>query len=166
MRRRRPHGLTLMESLLAATVLAGATTSMLWPFVAGAQAQQEAQRQAVAACLAQELMEEILSKPFHDPQGPSAPGPEEGERTRAQFDNADDYHGYAEAAGEVAAFDGEVSDDPTAADLGRSVTATYVYVPGQDTSGEASFLTVTVTVERGGAAVVRLTRLVYDMNGS
>ena len=152
-----------MESLLAAALLAAVITSVIWPFTAGGQNELAGARSSIASQLAQELMEEILAKPFDDPQGASLPGPESGESSRADFDNIDDYHGYAEGAGQILCFDGEGVADPVAADMSRSVVATYVYVSGQDTSQDPTFISVTVTVSRGEGALAELTRLVYSV---
>lgn len=160
---RRISGITLLESLLAATLLAAVVTSVIWPFTAGAQNELAGARSSIASELAQELMEEILSKPFDDPQGAEGLGPDAGEATRDDFDNIDDYHGYGEPAGQILCFDGEAAADPVAADLSRSVATTYVYVSGQDTSETPSFISVTVTVSRDGEALVELTRLVYSV---
>lgn len=108
-------------------------------------------------------MEEILSKPFDDPQGASVPGPEAGETRRSRFDNVDDYHGYAEAPGHIADANGAVINTPASQGLSRSVVAQYVYVSGQDVGQPPTFIRVQVTVTYKGAALVTLTRLVYKM---
>jgi len=156
-------GFTLLEALLAAVILAMAITAITMPFTAGAQSQLEDARRTLAVNLAQEMMEEILAKPFADPQGASAPGPETGELSRALFDNIDDYHGYEEPAGAVADPYGQVINDPEAVWLSRHVTATYVYVSGQDVSAEPTFLRVQVEVRYKAQPVVNLTRLVYRL---
>jgi len=160
---RQASGITLLESLIAATLLAAVVSSVIWPFTAGAQNELAGARVSIASQLAQEMMEEILSKPYEDPQGAEGLGPDAGESTRDDFDNIDDYHGYTEPAGGVLSFDGEAADDPAAADLSRSVTTAYVHVSGQDASDAPSFISVTVTVSRDGEALAKLTRLVYQV---
>ena len=49
-----------------------------------------------AGFFAQELMEEIKSKPFEDPNQTPVLGPESGESGRADYDDADDFHGYTD----------------------------------------------------------------------
>jgi MSHA pilin protein MshD len=164
----RPHhergrGFTLAEALLAAAILALAITAITMPFAAGAANEQVDGRQTLAVALAQEMMEEILAKPFDDPQGASSPGPETGETSRNRFDNVDDYHGYTETPGHIADGSGTVITGPAAAGLSRHVTAQYVYVTGQSTSGPATFIRVTVEVRHNNTPVVTLTRLVYKM---
>jgi len=154
-------GFTLFEALLAAVILAMAIAAIIVPFTAGAQNEQADARRTLATSLAQEMMEEVLSRPFEDPQGSSEPGPEPEEVSRDQFDNIDDYDGYFEAVGEVVNMDGQVVDDPAAVGLSRQVSATYVYVSGQDTSEPPTFIRVKVEVHYRGQAVVTLTRLVF-----
>jgi len=163
LRRHFGRAFTLVEALLASVILAMAITAILMPFTAGAQNEQADARSTLAVALAQELMEEILSKPFRDPQGDTEPGPDGDERRgRSYFDNMDDYHGYAEEEWGILALDGTRVTDPAAAGLTRRVTATYVYVAGQDVSEAPTFLRITVDVRYSGQPLVSLTRLVYD----
>ena len=159
----RAAGFTLAESLLAAVLLLAAISAIVLPFAAGARAEQADARMCLAVNLAQGMMEEILAKPFDDPQGASTPGPETGETRRSRFDNMDDYHGYAESAGQIADANGVVIRTAVSGDLSRWVSAQYVYVSGQDTGQPATFVRVTVTVAYKGAVLVQLTRLVYKM---
>ena len=80
----RPHhergrGFTLMEALLATAILAMAIFAITMPFSTAAASEQLDGRQTLAVALAQEMMEEILAKPFDDPNGASTPGPEPGD---------------------------------------------------------------------------------------
>ena len=149
---------------MASVILAMAIAAITMPFTAGAQNQQADGSRTLAVDLAQELMEEIMSKPFQDPQGASQVGPESGETSRAKFDNIDDYNNYTEAAGQIASWDGQVITDPAAADLSRRVTCTYVYVAGQDTGQPPSFIKVKVDVLSKNTPIVTLTRLAYCLH--
>jgi MSHA pilin protein MshD len=164
---RRSHrvrtGFTLAEALLATVILVTAITAITLPFAAGARAEQADARMCLAVSLAQEMMEEILAKPFSDPQGDTTPGPDAGETRRARFDNVDDYHGYYEGPGQIADATGAVLTTPIAKGLSRQVTCEYVFVSGQDTSQPATFVRVIVTVSYNGSPLVKLTRLVYKM---
>ncbi len=150
-----------MEALLASVVLAMAVTAIVMPFTVGAQNEQVDTRRTLAVSLAQELMEEILTKPFFDPDGDSNVGPEPGESSRQQFDNADDYDGFAEAVGQIKSFDGRVIDGPAAVGLARQASAEYVYVSGQEMSEDPTFVRVVVLVKYRGDTLITLTRLVY-----
>lgn len=157
------RGFTLAEALLAAVILALAVTAMTMPFTAAAANEVVETRRTLAAALAQEMMEEILVKPFEDPQGGGGVGPEVGEAARAGFDNVDDYDGYNEPAGGIVGTTGQVVTDPAARELTREVKATYVYVAGQDTGGPPTFIRVMVTVKYRDDRIVTLTRLIYSM---
>ena len=158
----RQSGFTLAEALLAATILAMTVTAITMPFTAGARSQAWEARRSAAVSLAEEMMEEVLSKPFADPDGDSQPGPENGEAARSDFDNVDDYHGYSEAAGQVQDLDGVAVSDEVAALLSRHVSTTYVYVGDQDTGVDPTFIRVVVELRVGSQTVATLTRLVYD----
>jgi len=162
-RRQSERAFTLLEALLAAVILAMAVAAIAMPFTAGAQNEMADARRTLAVALAQDLMEEILAKPFYDDQGATTLGPDGGERSRAQFDNIDDYHGLTEAPGTIAGADGRIISDPAAVGLSRDVQVAYVYVSGQDTSKPATLVRVIVTVRYHGDPVVTLTRMVYAM---
>src|SRR5690606_16728679 len=109
--------------------------------------------------LAEALMEEILAKPYEDPNDDSTPGPEGGENNRMTFDNADDYHGYNESAESLKNSAGELYPAEWQR-FSRSVTC----VPGSVTlaglGDPAPGLTITVTVSEAGTAVCSVTRFV------
>jgi len=160
--KRCEKGFTLMEALLAAVVLAMAVTAIISPFTSGVLNDQADARRTLAVSLAQEMVEEILSKPFNDPQGASAVGPDPGEQGRSEFDNVDDYDGYEEPAGAIVNFADKVVADPAALGLSRHVTARYVYVSGQDVAADPTFVRVIVEMRYKGESIVSLTRLVCD----
>lgn len=159
-RRALVRGFTLVEALLAAVILAMAIAAITMPFTAGAQHELEAARRTLGVTLAQEMMEEVLSKPFYDPNGESLCGPEAGE-TRAGFDNIDDYDGYSEADGQIRSFDGSALGGPAVAGLTRHATAKYVYVSGQSHAEPPTFARITVEVKHRDRTIASLNRLVY-----
>ena len=170
-RRKLSRAFTLLEALLAASVLAITVMAITMPFTAGMRTQAAEARQTVAVSLAEELMEEVLQKPFEEPDdGDEAPedgadfGPDVGESTRSDYSAIDDYHGYVESAGAIQDPEGELMDDPASAGLSRHVTVTYVYVSGQDPAGDPSFLRVIVEVRCLDEPLVTLTRLVHWLN--
>ncbi|MHC4985540.1 MAG: type II secretion system protein [Planctomycetota bacterium] len=162
-RKRGPvrRGFTLTESLLAVTLLAMAISAITLPFTTSAESDVEDAQQSLAAALAAEMMEEIHFKPFDDPDGPSALGPEAGESSRSKFDNVDDYDDYEEAIGSITDAFGNVADEPMASTLSRSVSVDYVYLDGQDAEETPVFCRVTVQVMRAGEPMLTLTRLKY-----
>lgn len=155
------QGFSLIEAMIASTILAATVTAVSLPFTAGAQNEQDSARTTLAVALAEELMEEILSKPFNDPNGVQTPGPEAGETTRALYTNTDDYHGYTEADGQIKDSNGCSCATPLATGLSRSALAEYVYLPGQSPLRSPSVIRVTVAVSYKGRAVSTLQRLVY-----
>ena len=154
--------MTLVESLLAGVILSACIFTVTAPFTTGIYNDQMQERWTQAGNLAEELMEEIISKDFSDPQVAGGPGPEVGETSRALFDNIDDYHGLVEQAGAVTDFTGQLLSSAASEGLSRHVTADYVYVSGQETSQPPSFIRVKVQVRYFGTPLVSLTRLVYS----
>ncbi len=154
------RGFTLAEALLASAVLLTGIVSLILPFASGARDEQADLKRTLAVALAQEMMDEVLTRQFYDSEANAACGPEPNE-TRSQYDSYDDYNGYAEPAGGIRNSQGAVCADPLAADLSRSVSISYVHVPGQAAGGPCTFVLVTVTVKQGAKTVVSLPRLVY-----
>src|SRR5690606_31819889 len=83
---RRRRAFTLPEALIASTILAVVAGSATLPFIAVAHQSQIAGEYEAATELAEELMEEILARPFFAPNDrtPSL-GPEAGESQRKFF---------------------------------------------------------------------------------
>ncbi len=156
-------GFTLVEALLAASLLTCVVSAVVIPFSAAARCQQMAARQAVALELAQDLMEEILSRPFFDPNGYTTPGPDAGESfaNRAGLDNVDDYSGLSEAAGSIHPNLQTKAADPLAAQLARSAQVDYIRLTGQDPNQPMNVCRVIVHVSAGGNDLATLTRMVY-----
>jgi Tfp pilus assembly protein PilV len=156
---RRRGGFTLAEALLSATILAIVSASATLPFAAGLQQTLESSRLEQAVALGQAMMEEILARPFSDPNGASAAGPESGESSRDKFDNIDDYHGYAESDHIARNYLNAAINDPAVKELWRSVSVQYVTMPNQPTADVNTFVRITVTVFNDTAALVRLDRI-------
>ncbi|MCX5662254.1 MAG: hypothetical protein NTW19_21455 [Planctomycetota bacterium] len=105
-----------------------------------------------AAHLSEDLMEEILTKPYAEPSG--GPG-----ATRATFVGVDDYNGYSEAAGTLV--DATLTAYPSAyAGLSRSVAVaagTLAITPmGVSQQGK----TVTITISDGKGSTWTLVRFI------
>ena len=109
---RRPAGFTLLEVLIASSILAFTTLALVQAVSAGQSQTLDALRRARGTALAEAMLEEVLSKPYADPQGETTIGPDTGESARADFDNLDDYHGLSEAADAIADADGVVYPQP------------------------------------------------------
>jgi hypothetical protein len=156
-------GFTLAEAIMATVVVGIAAAGVLLPFGKGATVRAEGMRRTLAAKLAADLMEEIVDKPFHDPDGSSYYynlGPDSGETSVTYFDNVDDYHGYTEGQGQIRDVAKNLIADWKYAKFSRDVTCAYVYVPQESGVENARFIRVTVQVYYGGNQVTNVTRLI------
>ncbi|MCG3179275.1 MAG: hypothetical protein BIFFINMI_01609 [Phycisphaerae bacterium] len=156
----RAGGFTLIEGLLASAVLAVAAGALLYPFTVGAQNNVIVVDQAAAVNLGESLMEEILTRNFHDPDGDSSPGPESGETSRLLFDNFDDYDGYTEGPGHMKDAAGTLISESSLSSYGRSVSVASIRLPDQPADADPNFVRVIVTVTSQGRTVCELTRLI------
>lgn len=141
-------GFTLMECLLATVVLSLIVLAVVEAVLAGQMGQYEALNTMRAASLGESLMEEVLSRPYADPEGATAPGADAGEDEddRTTFDNIDDYHGFGESPQALRDAAGELL--PTELQgFSRSVTVAYGSVTPPGIGGPVSGVTITVRVE-------------------
>lgn len=154
--------LTLFESLVAVMLVGVAATAFCSALVAGISQNQAAVRYAVATDLAAALMEEIIAKPFVDPDVPLefGTGPEAGETPRIGLDNVDDYCWLVEEAGGLHTASGTPLTDPSLSKYSRSALVAYVDMPGVNPYLPPAFVQVVVEVKYDGASLVRLQRLV------
>lgn len=154
-------GMTLIEVVVAAMILSIGVTAVTGALLAGSMQAAEAVRVQLGCAAAEALLEEVLGKPYVDPQGQVGLGPDAGEATRAAFDNVDDYHGFAEAAGAMQ--DATGTDYPTEfAEFGRSVSvqATTLQPAGFVVAVSGVTVTVTVTAESGARQMVQISRFI------
>jgi prepilin-type N-terminal cleavage/methylation domain-containing protein len=157
-------GFSLIEAMVAVSVLGIAAASVLLPFISGAALRAEGVNRTLAARLASDLMEQILRLPFHDPNDETSYslGPESGD-----FDNIDDYDGYTEPQGQVKDADGKLFsvNDSRYANFSRNVTCEYVYVPPQPAESDPAkceFIRITVQVDYSGKQMATIVRLVSE----
>jgi prepilin-type N-terminal cleavage/methylation domain-containing protein len=158
------RGFSLIEAMVAVSVLGIAAASVLLPFISGAALRAEGVNRTLAARLASDLMEQILRLPFHDPNDETSYslGPESGD-----FDNIDDYDGYTEPQGQVKDADGKLFsvNDSRYANFSRNVTCEYVYVPPQPAESDPAkceFIRITVQVDYSGKQMATIVRLVSE----
>jgi len=142
---RNTRGFTLAEVLLASAILSFITIGVVQAVTAGQARTLDALKRARADALAEVLLEEILSKPYADPDEAGAIGPEGDESARGDFDNVDDYHNYLESAGALADHAGTAY--PNAFQVfDRSVAIVATTNTIADLGGDHTGLQVTVTV--------------------
>jgi hypothetical protein len=154
---------TLIEGLVASSVLAVAVVGIIGPIAASYRHTAAAEATSLGVALAGQLLEEISAKPFADPSDQSRVlGPEADEAAggRAAFDNLDDYHLYADStdgsSGVVLkALDGSTIDIARRSALRRSVSVEYRADPGGPAAPAGEYALVTVTVQaHGGPPIV------------
>lgn len=150
---------------MAVVVLSIAAAGVLLPFSSGAAVRAEGMRRTLSAKLASDLIEQIVGKPFHDPDGISYdynPGPDAEETSFDQFDNIDDFDGYSELQGQVKDAGGTVFADPYYINFSRSVTCEYVYTPQESRTTVPTFILITVQVKYNGKQMASISRLVSE----
>lgn len=154
-----PQGFTLAEALIAATILAIVSVTATLPFISGLQHVNEALRREYAVFLGEAMMEEVLARPFF-PSGSRTPtpGPEAGEQ-RDTFDSIDDFHGYAETAGDLRNYKNQPFKIESFPDFWRKVTVEYISFPNQSPGDTNCFMRVTVQVFDASEMLVQLTRI-------
>jgi Tfp pilus assembly protein PilV len=154
-------GFTLPEALLASTVLAFVVAALTQAVLSGQMQAYDAMHESRAVSLAEAMLDEVLALPYADPDGPSVAGPDAGETTRQLFDNADDYHGYTEAAEELADHEGTLYPD-TFQKFTRSITAQYTTVNIPTFGPAQAGLLITVTITDDADRTWTLTRFVAE----
>lgn len=148
---------------MAATVLAVAVVGVVGPITASYSQARFAQRTGDANLLAQQLLDEITAKPLVDPvDGNTNPGPESGEVNRQDFNNADDYDGYADTTTTMNGMSGASVAWNNNIVYQRNVTVQYWATPSGPASPGGPFALVTVTVTAPDGEKVRVPRLMAD----
>jgi Tfp pilus assembly protein PilV len=137
-RRKFGRGITLAETLIAATILSVATTGAVIPMFAGAASQSYAAEQVIAAGLASDMMSRVCV---------------------TDFDDVSSWDGYIEQQGMLTDSAGAVITDSAYADFSREVQCSYVYTGQQSRSEDACFVLVKVYVYEGSNVVAELKRL-------
>lgn len=158
---RRVRGFSLIEVLIATSILSFATIAIVEAVTAGQAVTLDALHRARADALAESLLEEVLSKPYADPDGDAGFGPDAGETTRGDFDNVDDYHGYLESAGALADHAGTVYPGGYQA-FDRSVSVVAMTNSVASLGGDHTGVQVTVTVSESGGRTWVVERFVPE----
>ena len=141
------------------TILSVALLAVGYTAIAGQQQQRHADEYSRAARLAEDLMEEILSLSYTDPDATPAFGPETGEGTRKNVDDVDDFHGFNEPAGNLRdATDAKYGSAEQA--FSRSVTVTAGGQAIADLGRTIGGVTVTVQVRDARGVVWQFDRFI------
>jgi len=145
-RRNSTAGFTLAEAMIATVVLAIAAAGVLIPFVAGASVRAEGQRRTLAAKLASDLMEQIVSTNFDDIIGR--------------------WGVYDEGQGEIKDMTGAIFSDPVYANYSRTARCAEVYVSQEEGYAEPDgadapiFIWAKVKVYCRGKEIASVSRLI------
>lgn len=141
------HGLTIVECLVAMTILSVVVLVTCYTLAAGQQHLYEGNRVGSAVRLGRDLLEEIVARDYRDRVGGNGNslGPEADELTRAQFDDVDDYQNYTEAPGALVDATGTLYP-ATDQVFRRKVTISKGNLTVTDLATQFTGLTVKVTV--------------------
>ncbi len=137
---KRTKGFSLAEAMIAIVVLGIAASGMLLPYTSGATAQAEGVNRTLAAKLARNLMEEIVSRPFNQII------PMYGSRTEPQ--------GYIMDAG------GVVLPGTQYANFSRNSQCVYIYVPQESGTAPPKLILAKIQVFYKGRPVAVINRLI------
>lgn len=152
------RGFTLVEAVVCSLIVAIALTAALRTVAASRMAESRTAEHSRAVALASDLMAEILSKFYEDPDGGLIVfGPELLEFARSQFDDVDDYDGLSESTPVLS--DGTPIDGATG--WRRKVKVTWVALgnPASVSSSETGCKKIVVSVFHNSAWVYELTAL-------
>lgn len=139
-RNARQTGFSLIEVLIASTILAGVTAGLVMPFSLAAEHQQLDARRTTAATLLSQMMERLTVK---------------------SYDGILAMDGYRESGGQITGPAGEPLNDPSLSGFTITVTAAEQPIPvGGQTEQEASvFCLATVSVSHPTINTVSVSRL-------
>ena len=133
-------GFSLAEAMMATVVLGFAAAGVLLPFTAGASVQVEGVNRTIAAGVADDMVEQIISLPFNQ--------------------IISTYNGCTETSGHMKKFSGAEYTDSCYADFYRKVSCKSVYTAQQSIAVSPIFILVTVDVYYKGGKIMQLNRLV------
>ncbi len=161
---RKARGFTLVESLIAATVLAASVIGITGPLIASSQQAEVLQQNSMAISLAQQLMEEITSKPFYDPvDGSTTLGLGATKTDRSKYNNIGDYDTYTDKTSSMVTLGGTSLSFPSGGIYTRLVHVEYRATPAGTSAASGTFALVQVTVTGPIGAPVVLSRLVSNV---
>jgi type II secretory pathway pseudopilin PulG len=162
-RRRSRYALTLVEVVVSTLIVGLMTVAALDGLGAATRSSQWAGNQGIAQGLADDLMAEILTKAYSDPNGSAEFGLETGEAApRSNFDDVDDFNGWNQKPPKAA--DGTTFSDR--AKWRRRVTVERVRLSNltQTTSGstDEGVKRIHVTIEYDDTVLAEEHALVSD----
>ena len=137
--KKRREGFSLVEALMAVTILGIAAAGVLVPFSSGAAVRAEGVNRTLGTKLACDLMEQVLT---------------------VSYDQIVANYNYEEDHGLVKDSRGVVYSDFMYANFSRTVESGYVTVSQESGTGSSKYILATVTVYYDGNEVVSVNRLI------
>lgn len=154
---KRSRGFTLVEMIIAMVIIGVGLAGVLTAFDTTVRSSADPMIHKQMLAVAEEMMEEILLKPYVDPEGDAAPvnavaACGAAGAVRNAFDDLADYHGYQTTG--ICDIDGAAVVG--LADYNVAVTVVENAAVATDLTGlpVGAVRTVTVTVTRGGETIV------------
>ncbi|HZZ44638.1 MAG TPA: prepilin-type N-terminal cleavage/methylation domain-containing protein [Tepidisphaeraceae bacterium] len=150
-RLRQRRGFTLVEAMIACTVLAISVIAIGSSMTASVRQSAVIEEDSTSLLLARQLVEEIAAKPFLDPDTGTTSS---RESSRSLYDNVGDYDGYKDtvsAASPVTSLQGKTAAVTNNRTYTRAVTVEFRTSPAGSavTTGDFALITVTVTAPTG-----------------
>jgi prepilin-type N-terminal cleavage/methylation domain-containing protein len=163
-RTKHTRAFTLVEAMVALVILGVAVAAILTPINVAIQQKTRAMKQTLAVLLAEQLIEECVSKSTwsYDAEWPTL-GPSAGETWRNVYDERSDYHNVTETADKFGTVKGPrlaAADFPP--NMTRRMWAQYLYLPGERDFYTYDVMMLTVRVYDGNEELVTLRRLITN----
>lgn len=154
------RAVSIVESLMAAMIVAIVGAVAMLPFVAGMQHVQEAGKLEKAVSLGQALMEEILARPFDEVASSVVKTPPaNGTLDRSQYYTVKQFNSYAESDKEARDFKGSVIAGDSVDGYWRTATVQAVTYPEQAPTDTGNIVRIQVRVYFKDMLMARLDRL-------
>ncbi len=157
---------TLTECLIATALLVFAAAGVIVPLSASHRQRTTTNQANVATMLARQLLEEIASQPYAEPDGTLRASPFPGQ-TRANYTSLGCYNGYSDATNSMTTVDGTPIDfGPGTPTYTRNVTISYMTSRSGPVTNAGDYAIVAVTVAPPTGPSVTLSKLVTRSNQS
>src|SRR5439155_22588203 len=149
-------GFTLAEAMIASVLLAASVVGISATLAVSYKQNTVRGNSTTALALAQQLMEEISSKPFEITSGTNNAGWSGGQTNRALYDTIDDYNGYTDLASPITTADGTTLDLGDSGSYTGSVTVQSNALPSGLTGTASHFMLakVKVTMQHGDSTCI------------
>jgi len=106
----KKRGFTLVEIIITISLLTVVVAPIVTAFMVGMKSTDNIQKDFNMEVLAEELMNEIMSRDYEDRINYGSIGKEDGEINRRDFDDIDDYDGFFEDYGAISDISGDIQD--------------------------------------------------------